>query len=245
MNKTNSTLTKTCSSCGIQKPLSAFLQLSDKDSGTYGAVCSSCRQANRDKATTVIDVEDGTRTTTTATIDTKSKVQAELDQKQQRQQTEEDYHADRDKDELIETDRTKKIDTSSKDQRKHREGLLGRRSFLSAENKTAASKSPIERAAQTAAQEAHNVDQVSKQETSTKEDLKEKDIDLSAPVEDTRFGKKEKHKGTSFQHFSYAQSQVIGRSFTDTQQKPPTTEPTKDTPSEFIEKNWGPGSKRR
>ena len=221
------------------------MQLSGKDSGTYGSVCSSCRQANRDKTSPLIDAEEGTRTTTSATIDTKSKVQAELDQKQQRQQTEEDYHAERDKDALIETDRTKKIDTFSKDQRKHRESVFGRRSFLSTDNKTSATKSPVERAAQTAAQEAHNVDQVGKQDTATKEDLKEKDIDLSAPVEDTRFGKKEKHKGTSFQHFSYAQSQVIGRSFTDTQQKTPPTEPTKDTPSEFIEKTWGPGSKRR
>lgn len=241
MEKSNSALTKTCTSCGIQKPLSAFLQLSSKESATYGSICSTCRQANRDKKPK--DVEDASRTSTTATIDTKSKVQAEIDQKKQFQQTEEDYHAERDKDALNESDRTKKTDIGNKDQKKHRDSLLGRRSFLVADKKTPASSTPTERAAQTAAQEAHNVDQVNKQETATKEDLKEKDIDLSAPVEDTRFGKKEKYKGTSFQHFSYAQSSIIGKSFTDSQAK--TQESAKDTPSEFIEKNWGPGSKKR
>jgi len=36
-------LTRICSSCGLEKPLSAFLQLSNKEQTLYGNICATCR----------------------------------------------------------------------------------------------------------------------------------------------------------------------------------------------------------
>lgn len=236
MTKPTSTPTKTCSACGIEKPLSAFLHMSGKESGSYGSVCATCRGANRDQGKSK-DIEEGSRTSTTVTIDTKSKVKGEQDTEKHLNKVEEDYHEERDKDELIENERLQKVDTTQKEERKHRESILGRRSFLSATRPITTPITPTERANQQAAREAHNVAETTKQETTTKEDLKEKEIDLTAPVEDTRFGKKEKHKGIGMDELR--KQAPLFRTFSAA-----PSEPRKDTPSEFIEKKWGPGSGR-
>ena len=42
MEKINSP-TKTCSSCGLKKPLSAFIQVSGPQGRHYGNICATCR----------------------------------------------------------------------------------------------------------------------------------------------------------------------------------------------------------
>lgn len=238
MNKTDNPLTKICSVCGSLKPLSAFLQLSDKNEAIYGNICSDCRHANKGKNIEK-EGDETSQTKLTLTIDAKVRAQYEVDQKEHHDQTEEDYYKEREKDELQETKRLEKNERV-KDEKKIRSSLFDRNSVTS----------PAKTTTQTINQQQVNqrlqqTEEIAKQETAAKEEQKEKDIDLTAPVEDTRFGKKEKHKGVAFQHFSYAQSTVIGKAFSNTSSQTAPSETKKNTPSEYIEKTWGPGSKRR
>lgn len=243
MNKPNPSLTKTCSSCGIQKPLSAFLQLTDKNGTTYGNICSTCRHANKENAPT--EKEGSTRSDTelTLTIDAKARAQYEIDHVQHHQQEEDEYSEEREKQESLEINRIEKKEQLVKSEKKIRETLLGKRSFLSSDKKTDAQKI----AEKKFLLQAQGIEQTNKLEAAAKEEQKEKDIDFTAPVEDTRFGKKEKHKGIAFQHFTYVQS-PIGKAFSPKEEQSATfstPEPSPETPSEYIEKTWGPGSKRR
>src|SRR5260221_9265818 len=98
MNKSNVSLTKTCSSCGLQKPLSAFLQLSSQSSATYGNICSACRKTNAENVATPKEAEEESTTSKTGLkIDAKTKVKSELDKLEFIKQVEENYHEERDK----------------------------------------------------------------------------------------------------------------------------------------------------
>src|SRR5687768_6217023 len=88
MENSNLSLTKICQSCGEKKPLTAFLQLTDAKSTTYGNICAACRKTDieRKKA----QEKENTTSTTGVKIDSKTKVQSEIDKRELRKQTEED-----------------------------------------------------------------------------------------------------------------------------------------------------------
>ena len=269
MDKLNSLLSKTCAICGTHKPLSAFLLITSKESSTYGNICSSCRLAHKDKAIKPTEKDESSRTSTTETIDIKAKVQSELDQKKQWKEDTEEYHKDREKNELLDTGKTEKIERVAQEDKKRREGIFGRRPTSTSDN---AKQEDARVATERQAQQAQSIDQTTKQETATKEEQKEKEIDLSVSVIDTGMGTlKEKQKGASFQHFLRANPTAASNTFgatptnkNATPEKPkPTTSsnigrtfaapPTKtdaknepgklDSPSEYVRKTWGPGSK--
>lgn len=129
MNKPNVSLTKTCASCGVQKPLSAFLQIAGMQGSTYGNICSSCRKAHLEKPVPK-EPEDSTTSRTGAKIDAKAKVQAEIDKREARKELEETYIEEREKKDEKQIHHIQKVDTLIKDEKKRRESFLDRRSFL-------------------------------------------------------------------------------------------------------------------
>ena len=74
-------LTRTCSACGIEKPLSAFLQISGTQGTLYGAICATCRSAGitGKKPTTSLD-EGTTSASSGSRIGVKEKVFIEKEQ---------------------------------------------------------------------------------------------------------------------------------------------------------------------
>lgn len=75
-------LIRTCTACGIEKPLAAFLQISGKQGTNYGSVCASCRSAGRTAKSPPIPIEeDSTTATTDVRIGSKEKVYAEQEKK--------------------------------------------------------------------------------------------------------------------------------------------------------------------
>ena len=86
MSNPNLSLMKTCSSCGKQKPLSAFLQLSGKEGATYGNVCSICRKTAIEKPN--IEPDESTRQGSGVVIDSKAKATSDTDKKLFRQEIE-------------------------------------------------------------------------------------------------------------------------------------------------------------
>src|SRR3990167_11420340 len=108
-NSNQPTLSKTCAACGLQKPLSAFLQLTDAGT-SYGNICSTCRKAGADIKKPKTEAEDSTTSVSGHKIDTKTKIHGDIDKKQIKQRTEELYHEDRKKDEIIESIKIEKTE---------------------------------------------------------------------------------------------------------------------------------------
>lgn len=135
MSNSNASLTKTCISCGLQKPLSAFLQISGSQGATYGNTCSSCRKTNIEKVETPKEPEESTTSTTGVKIDSKTKVKAEFDKREYRKQVEEDYFEERDKKDEKLTHRVQKNENISQDEKKHRKSFLEKRPFLDGSKK--------------------------------------------------------------------------------------------------------------
>ncbi len=133
--KPSSSLTKTCSSCGQQKPLSAFLQLSAAQGAIYGNICSSCRKIQAEKPPKPKDVEGSTTSTTGVRIDSKTKVKEAKDKRDRWQHTEEEYFEEREEKGEEEVQKTEKNVSISKDEKKHREHYIEKRSFLDSTNK--------------------------------------------------------------------------------------------------------------
>jgi hypothetical protein len=246
MDKRSDTLSKTCSSCGQQKPLTAFLQLSEANSTHYGNICASCRKTALENAE-VIEAEDSSKSKTRLAIDAKTKVQIEQDKRKERQHLKE-LQLQEDKKETEEKSVTlEKQAQTSKTERKHREG---KRSFLDF---------PTQRVGP------------SQEVFGGKEQIaKEGKIDLSVSQTDLAISGKVKYQSAIWHEFltrigvsapRAAATQKLSnhhapadkaslamqekraalvenlKKWADTQH---TKEPTENPAEEFVHKNWGP-----
>jgi len=136
MGKSSVSLTKICNSCGQQRPLSAFLQLTGPQGTTYGNTCAPCRKANLEKPQSPKEPEEKTSSTTGVKIDSKTKVKGEIDKRAQRKQIEDQYFKDREKQSEKQTQQTQKIQHVAQGEKKHR-SFLEKRSFLDSAKKPA------------------------------------------------------------------------------------------------------------
>jgi len=130
MSKDNQSLTKICSQCGEQKPLAAFLQLSEGKGLVYGSVCANCRKAYIEKMKPKLESDDGTRSATGHKIDAKTKVQAEKDKRELRKEQKEQDLKDREKKEETKSHQQDAKQKISSDEKKHREEYIKTGSFL-------------------------------------------------------------------------------------------------------------------
>lgn len=119
--KPSTALTKTCSSCGQQKPLSAFLQLSEAQGAIYGNVCAACRKTNAAPLLKPKDIEGSGRSSTGVGINSKTKVKDAQTKRNRFIQIEEEFFAEREEKGEKQVQQTeKRIDIAKKEQ-KHRE----------------------------------------------------------------------------------------------------------------------------
>jgi hypothetical protein len=232
MSNSNTSLTKTCVSCGVQKPLSAFLQISGTQGTTYGNVCASCRKTNIEKAPKPTEPEESTTSTTGVKIDSKTKVKAEFDKREYRKQVEEDYFEERDKKDEKHTHRTQKTENISQDEKKHRNSFLEKRSFLDSSKKSNTS----------------NPSQVFGGETQQTAAGK---LDFATgPVEYTRVaGLVKVTQSPIFQSFKswLGNAPIVSAAEKAAQQKnktQPTPAADKEPLNEYLDKRHGPGSKK-
>ena len=128
VNPANPQLTKTCSSCGLQKPLSAFLQLAGLQGALYGSICSSCRKSDKDKKS--VEPNESTTSTSGVKIDSKAKIQMDIDKRKHRQAVEERYHEDKEKSDKRQSQQALKVEKVITDEKKHRQDFLKKSSFL-------------------------------------------------------------------------------------------------------------------
>lgn len=120
-------LTKTCSSCGQQKSLSAFLQMSGTKHGTaYGNICADCRKTAKEMASKrkKTEAEGSTTSETGHRINSKTKVHESQTRREEHERSEEEYHEERDIDETVEDKKLEKRKDIKSKERKHRETFL-------------------------------------------------------------------------------------------------------------------------
>lgn len=137
MNNPQKAITKTCSNCGEQKPLSAFLELSGTTGSNYGNICSSCRKTAIENANRHPETDEVTTSSTGAKIDSKTKVQTEVDKREWLKLLKEQELEEREKKEKLTQKFTEKTQTIAKDEKKHRESYIEKRSFLDNKKKPA------------------------------------------------------------------------------------------------------------
>lgn len=136
MSKPN--LLKTCSSCGLQKPLAAFLQLTESQGTVYGTICGDCRKAQMHKVKTPKEQDEFSTSSTGTKIDSKARVHDSIEKKEKQKKSGE-VEKEREKTKSKkEKQRIQKIITVEKEEKEHRKTYLERGSFLSdTQNKVA------------------------------------------------------------------------------------------------------------
>ena len=176
---------KMCRGCGLQKPLAAFLQLSEKGGLTYGGFCATCRGTGKNKEK-AISIEEGGSTTSEYKIDAKVKLQTEVDQRAFQKRTLEGEQRDRRLKAFMKKQRIQKTQVKTGQERSHREKYLSKKA--ASESK----KAPTSSTAQTI--QAH-----ANKEAFAKEQRKEQGgVNYQVEVRDTGFSGKIKHHSAVF-----------------------------------------------
>lgn len=229
MNQPHPTLTKVCASCGLQKPLSAFLELSGTEGHIiYGNVCSSCRKTDKE-----LKKEESTTSTSGVKIDSKVKTHIDIGKKQQQQNISEQYEEQRDKLEEKQVDHSARAEKVATGEKEHRKRYLEKSSFLDqTSKKTQENPVPL---------------------TPEERDAFERKIDLSERFLDTEIPGKLKYgpgsEATKYENLTF-QRWISGKTSIFEQAKKTLQkedkEPKKDESLiDQIEKNWGPKSRGR
>lgn len=246
-------LTKTCNTCGLQKPLSAFLQLGGSRGAIYGNICSSCRKTAMEKANRKPKDEDSTSSTTGHRVDSKAKVQGDTNKKEAREQIKELYREEHEKEEKIESELAVTLE-KTKEQEKQKLGKLEKSSFLTAPRKPMEVKHQIEKATQ----QTFEAEQTEQQVEFIKQERQQKGIDLTAPFEGTRMAGQERFKSVVFRQFAtlLGTNTVIGKAMgnaavqhtkaakTAVEKNAKEATPSEEPLNEFIKQEWKPKSGR-
>jgi hypothetical protein len=114
-------LSKSCLSCGLQKPLSAFLQITGPEGSSYGNICSTCRGSGMGKKITITEVEDDHVSSSTGLkIDGKAKQQIDRVKKRKAEEKVVLEHKEEIKDEHEKLEKTERKEIKEDAERKHR-----------------------------------------------------------------------------------------------------------------------------
>jgi len=234
-------LTRTCSACGQQKPLSAFLEISSR--GTkYGNICAACRGAG--KGTTLPDKgsDEHNVLELKLRIGAKERLQKEIDQKRKAEALKQNNIQEQKKRDFLINEKKDSKDRKEQSEKKHREFYLG-------EKKPVTSKQVIEKIQRdnlfnhTITQEQQTFEEKKLHEDIAQQELKRTTTDFTSPVFSPEQFKIQHHNPLFLQFVTLLGKKRIPLMRTIQQlydNKPET--PT--SPEELIEKNWGPSSRK-
>lgn len=230
-------LTKKCASCGIEKPMTAFLVLQTQVGAQYGNICANCRQKPvKQSVTPAQDIEDASGTSERHTIDNKAKVAIEKDRQQRFKET-----SIRDSEKMIEVEEEKNVLREKKsalsfEEKKHRETFLNTLSTSKPAAVRHEEKKRAERIKEQAIIQQH--DHAQKEHEKTQQETNE--IGFTNPLVGPT--DRLKHQSTTFKQFlAWAgEGSVIAKNLTQLQnattrkQNQPTTEPTVEELTKHI-----------
>ncbi len=136
MNK-QTALTRTCSACGIEKPLAAFLQVSGTQGSRYGNLCSACRGAGiQERHANLIKEEERSSTSSGVRIGAKQKIDIDKEKKRQFQKLKETHQKISKKREKIGHEKSELLHNKEQSEKYHRTHYIdAKRAFLNFQTK--------------------------------------------------------------------------------------------------------------
>jgi hypothetical protein len=225
------TPTKTCSHCGLQKPLSAFLEMTYTHGVGYGNVCASCRKTN---INTSKEADDFTGNKTEHKLDYKMRAQDEIDKRQRWKEIEEEYYEGRQLNEEKQNKTNIKSESLSDIEKKRRKEYLEKnttKSSLFDNNRKSTNNVPVIAAG--------GIEQVAKESemivSDTIDTQKEKYKSSFFDFVKARFGESAGITSQSERALIMAKRAALDKK----------TINTNDTLSEKVEKLWPTGRKRK
>jgi hypothetical protein len=241
-------LAKTCINCGLQKPITAFLQISGPQGTSYGNICSTCRGSGLGKKI-VIPVNEDASSSSSSTglkIDAKSKIHADLEKKEL---TDKKKEADKKEREVLD------LKNAATEERKELKQTLERKhrnTFLDITKKTSfmdyQSKKPEDKRRGLETQTLNEIMQNT--DSAIKEEIKAKTVDLSVShIDPTQTGSLK--YGAEWKKF---RTRLGGSAAINTIEQQFKGNPNvgKDALIDFVEENFedentptSPGSRRR
>lgn len=123
MEKPNQ-LTRTCTVCGLKKPLSAFLQLSASQGTHYGNICADCRSKQARSGAKPLAEEEWSKAGTGARIGAKERLYIDEKKKLELQTKQEAEKKETKKLDLEKTDKTIRDESQKKYEKDHRNFFL-------------------------------------------------------------------------------------------------------------------------
>lgn len=175
-------LTRTCTACGIEKPLAAFLQLSGSLGTHYGAICASCRAAGKTAQSNLsYSEEDATTDTTDKRIGTKEKVYEEQEKKRLFRELKESHIKEAKKREEQAQEKAEKDRIRKKAEQSHRKFYLDlkpKEGFLAQKKPQESQLSETEKKAQQ--QHEHGVVEDYKKETQRQEEIIKQEFQMTS-----------------------------------------------------------------
>lgn len=260
-------LTRTCSSCGLIKPLAAFLQLTGN---SYGSICSTCRGLEAKEKAAPKPTDEGQGITgSSKRIGAKEKIFMEKEQKRQLQDLKDLHKKETKKREEIISDKSEQATAKQKAEKEHRVNYLEAKQKQGFLNKlppaATGQKTPPDKkwGALPPAEEQERTVELQKEEQVIQEEIKKTLTDFGVPFLDTQVGGKLKY-GEAFARFMsligtsapWARGKNMYSNKNAFMQSPPpqqsSTPENKDAENkeqnpliEYIEKIWGPSSRRR
>jgi hypothetical protein len=234
-------ITKTCINCGLQKPITAFLQITGAEGTSYGSICSTCRGSGMGKVVVITtpDEESGSSTGMGNRIDAKAKAHIDATNKNEEEKQKVSDKEEREKLEDGVDEHLERKEMKHAAERRHREEFLETKkqdSFLNFQPKNPAAITEVKKAAQV---KQIQIETVNKEE-SQKKDIHFDNIDLELAIPG------EKLKSATFlQAKQWLGTDAPNRKFLS---KP--TDSKTDPVVHFVEKNFenepkNPGTRRR
>lgn len=253
-------LTRHCNACGIEKPLSAFLQVSGAQGTSYGDICSTCRSLPPKEKPASIE-EEPDNTDSGFRIGGKERVRVEKEQVRQFKDTKEKQTQDTKRREKITLTKFEEQDTKGKTEKEHRETYLDRkRDYLDYKTKkpivsqqSIIQRKIVEGNITTQTTERQQVIEAKKVQDAIREEIKLTTVDFTAPLQTGQAGEVRFHNPI-FQNFKnwLGSSAPISKAMDQLNQKNLGKENAtekkldqKDPIIDYIEKTWSSTSRKR
>ena len=250
--------TKTCIVCGLDKPMTAYLQLTGPKGTAYGSVCATCRGSGLGRVAPKLLSEEETETASGLRIDSKNKVQSQVDKKEIKEKIKEDRVEEKEKKDFAKEKKEERKTLTAEEERIHRETVIQPKKvegFLNYRSKTPfaiANPAKVESSPTDPQAAINNAEQV-KTENVTLDTRKTRD-DLSAPFRDQHTTQANRDNAfyrdwenmigesvvtkTVRRQFLGKKGSASGTPSTDTSKK------EKNPAVDFIQKTWGPKSSK-
>jgi len=180
MENITSQLTRTCIACGIEKPLSAFLQL-DSQGTSYGKICAKCRsQGKTGKPVPTSSDEERSTSPSGIGIRGKEKIYADAKREQKIHTLKELYKKEAAKKEDIKDEKIERVNLKEASEKKHRDFYIDPKKQLNTSDKKISIQQIIERQQD---QKIRHVQGVTEHHQTTLETKKKQQVETVKTIE--------------------------------------------------------------